>query len=319
MYIWAEPEWYLVLDKSTLLSTWWWNSSYFDSKSNITHIIWEITNTLEGLDFSIERAHTEVGHEQFEINWKYDIAERTADKIQIYKLVCLKIARLYWYNITFLPKPYPDRNGSGMHFHLSVNNEKENLFFDENNKKWRYFSQWALSFLQNILDNMNSMSAIANKAEASYARLVPGFEAPVVIAIASKNRSVACRIPAVEDPKKLKKWIRAEFRFPDPLANPYLLASAFIILGIQGFEKKVKFKKFTDKNLYNLSLSQILDAGFKILPRNLWEALSDFSKNTEFKKQLWEWLFESYRNIILDEIYESQPYANTRSTLKHFL
>lgn len=92
-----------------------------------------------------------------------------------------------------------------MHYHLSVSNTKTNLFFNEENKKDHYFSKEALSFLQSILSHARACSGVANKCEASYARLVPGFEAPVVIAIASKNRSAMCRIPAVEDPKKLKK------------------------------------------------------------------------------------------------------------------
>lgn len=319
LYLWAEPEAYFVSDTSKLLGTDGGNTSYFDTKSDIIHIVGEITNTLSEIWFEIERAHTEVGQKQFEINWKYDAAEKTADKIQLYKLICLKVARIYDIEVTFLPKPYPNRNGSGMHYHLSVSNEKENLFFDESNKKWRFFSKPALSFLQSILNNSRAIASIANKAEASYARLVPGFEAPVVLAIAPKNRSAACRVPAVEDPKKLKKWIRAEFRFPDPLANPYLLASAFLGCGLEGIQKNTKFQGFTTENLYALNLDQIYEAWYSILPRSLGESYNELWNSPVLKKYLWTSIYEELRKLMREEIWESQPYANYHSTMKHYL
>ncbi len=117
-----------------------------------------------------------------------------------------------------------------MHFNISVLSPEKNLFYDENNEEKHYFSEEALFFLQGILSHVRSLSSIANRAEASYARLVPGFEAPVVVAIGAKNRTVLCRVPSLSDPKKLAKMLRAEFRFPDPLANPYLLCAAMIAL-----------------------------------------------------------------------------------------
>jgi len=209
------------------------------------------------MGFAIERCHTEVGEDQFETNRRFDTAERTGDKIQMYKLLAHKVARQYGYDVTFLPKPYASRNGSGMHCHMSVQTEKANLFYDASKKEQKYFSDKGLQFLQGILNEARAIAAIANSAEVSYARLVPGFEAPCIIAMGEHNRSAACRIPAIADKASLPRSLRVEMRFPDPLANPYLLASAFIAAGLHGVATKVPFKGFTDKNLYHLSLDEI--------------------------------------------------------------
>lgn len=319
LYLGAEPEAYLIKDKSQLLTTTGGNTSYCDTKSDITHIVLHITNILQKIGFQIERSHTEVGQEQFEINWKFDTAEKNADQIQFYKLICLKVAKQFWYDVTFLPKPYPNRNGSGMHFNISVLSPEKNLFFNARQEKNHYFSDTALNFLEWILSEVRSLSAVANRAEASYARLVPGFEAPVVVAIGAKNRTVLCRVPSLNDPKKLEKMLRAEFRFPDPLANPYLLCSCFLALWLEGIHTKKKFSGFTEKNLYAMSLDEIYADGFKILPRTLWESYEIFSQNKIYEKYLWVSLCQSYKWLLMEEIWQAQAYANTYSTEKNYL
>lgn len=319
MFIWAEPEAYFIEDDKHLLNMEWWNKNYFNWKSDKVFLIAEITNTLQEIWFEIERAHTEVWSDQFEINWKFDDAIWTCDKIQLYKLISHKVARKFGYNVTFLPKPFPNRNWSWMHFHISVLNTKKNLFYSAKNDIYHNLSDDALNFIQAILNNIRSISCISNKSEASYARLVPWFEAPNVIALGAINRSTACRIPIITDKKWREIWIRAEFRFPDPLANPYLLSCAFIIMWLEGLEKKTKFKWFTEEDLFAFSYKELLKKWYKFMPRNLFEAYWELNKNNILKEKLWESMFNAYDEMILEEIDECQSYGNVYSLKKHYL
>jgi len=316
----AEPEAFFVEDRSLLgkEETNGFNSNYFNPKDPKSFLITEIISTLEDMDFDIERGHAEVGHEQFEINWKYDTAHRTADKIQLYKLITHKLARNYGFDVTFLPKPYPKRNGSGMHCHLSVGNDKENLFYDKSKKEQKYFSDKSLNFLAGILKYSRAISAVANPTEVSFARLVPGFEAPCIVAAGEHNRSVSCRIPAIANPDHLKFALRTEFRFPDPMANPYLLFVAFISAGLLGLKNEIKFKGFIDENVYALSLQQIRRKRLKMLPRNLWEAYSEFAMHPEYVTIFGEQIHASFSELLLDEIDSCQSFANTESIRRHY-
>ncbi|PID69949.1 hypothetical protein CSB37_04260 [bacterium DOLZORAL124_38_8] len=314
----AEPEAFFVEDRNKIGEIMGENSNYFNPRDPKIFIMIEICQVLSEMGFKIERSHPEVGNEQFEINWEFDTAERTADRIQIYKLVAHKVAQKHGIDVTFLPKPYPNQNGSGMHCHLSVQGNGKNLFFDKNNQEQHYFSDTALKFLAGILKYSPNIAAVSNPAEASYARLVPGYEAPCIIAIGSYNRSAAARIPAISDLNTLSKAIRAEFRYPDPLANSYLLMHAFITAGIIGIEKDTTFKGFTEENLFALSMAQIKKKRLKLLPRNLWEAYSYFVMNPEFTEKFGSHLHKSYANLILKEIDECQPFANKESMRRHF-
>lgn len=319
MMVGAEPEAFFVANgQSSVGNLEGGNSNYFNPRDPKTFMITELVQILGEMGFEIERAHTEVGDEQFEINWRFDTAHRTADRIQLYKLVSHKLAQKYGFDVTFLPKPYANRNGSGMHCHLSVANETKNLFYDEKAADQKYFSDKALQFLSGILKYARSIAAVANSTEASYARLVPGFEAPCIVAIGSHNRSAACRIPAIADQKILAKALRAEFRFPDPLANPYLLGVAFITAGLLGIEAEEKFKGFTDENLYALTMEQIRRKRLKLLPRNLWEAYSDFMMHPAFAEKFGKTIHNTFADLILKEIDECQCYANVESMRRHY-
>lgn len=318
LYMGSEPEAFFVETRDILGDSDDSNSNYFNPKDPKAFVITEIQNYLEEMGFDMERSHTEVGEDQFESNWRFDKAERTADKIQIYKLLAHKVAQLHGLDVTFLPKPFPNRNGSGMHCHISVQNEKDNLFYDAGNTDQKQFSKTSLTFLQGILNNVRAIAAVANSTEVSYSRLVPGYEAPCVIAIGEHNRSAACRIPAIADENIKSKAIRTEFRFPDPLANPYLLAASFIAAGLDGLEKNEEFKGFTDENLYALDLKQLRARNFSLLPRNLWEAYNEFIQNEALKKYLGEAIHETHADIILDEIDTCQPFANTESMKRHY-
>jgi glutamine synthetase len=321
LFMGAEPEAFFVAqtNKETLGNAGGGNGNYFNPKDPKSFIIAEISNTLDDMDYQIERAHTEVGDDQFEINWRFDTAERTADKIQIFKLVAHKIARNYELDVTFLPKPYPSRNGSGMHCHLSVQNEAGNLFYDANATDQKQFSTESLQFLTGILNNARSICAIANSAEVSYSRLVPGFEAPCIVALGEGNRSAACRIPAIPNADLKKYAIRTEMRFPDPLCNPYLLAASFIAAGLIGLEEEVDFIGFTEENLYEYGAKEVVAKGYTLLPRNLWEAYQAFSANIALKNKLGASITEAYEDLLLDEIDGCQPFANPESVRRHYL
>ena len=321
LFMGAEPEAFFVTqnDKDLVGNAAGGNGNYFNPKDPKSFIIVEISNTLDSMNYTIERAHTEVGDDQFEINWRFDTAERTADKIQMFKLVAHKIARNYDIEVTFLPKPYPSRNGSGMHCHLSVQNETKNLFYDAAATNTKQFSAASLQFLTGILNQAQSISAIANSAEVSYSRLVPGFEAPCIVAMGECNRSAACRIPAIPNPDHRKFALRAEMRFPDPLCNPYLLAASFIAAGLIGIEDEVDFKGFTEENLYEYGVKEVLEKGYALLPRNLWEAYQAFNTNKPLKQKLGASISAAYEDLLLDEIDSCQPFANPESVRRHYL
>ena len=321
LFMGAEPEAFFIAqaDKENVGAPGGGNGNYFNPKDPKSFIIAEISNTLDAMDYQIERAHTEVGDDQFEINWRFDTAERTADKIQIFKLVAHKIARNYDLDVTFLPKPYPSRNGSGMHCHLSVQNDTKNLFYDETATDQKQFSKASLQFLTGILTHARSICAIANSAEVSYARLVPGFEAPCIVAMGEGNRSAACRIPAIPNADLKKYAIRTEMRFPDPLCNPYLLAASFIAAGLTGLEDEIDFIGFTEENLYEYGAKEVVEKGYTLLPRNLWEAYQAFSADTTLKNKLGASITSAYEDLLLDEIDTCQAYANPESVRRHYL
>jgi len=294
------------------------NNNYFSARHPYNHVITEIVDVLTQMNFIIERSHTEVGMDQFEINWKYDRAEITADRIQIFKLISHKVAQKYGLDVTFLPKPFPDRNGSGMHCHISVQNDKTNLFYDSKSKDEFGFSDKAKQFMQGILDEVGGLSAIGNHTEVSFARLVPGFEAPVLGVIGPRNRSAAGRIPLIADAKTKEKGLRVEFRFPDPLANPYLMAFGFIVAGLSGIQGKKKFEGFMTENLYELSIEDIRRRGIRTLPHNLYEAMTKFEESEVLKQAMGKTTFYTFRDMLYDEITSCQPYANSASLKRHY-
>jgi glutamine synthetase len=206
-----------------------------------------------------------------------------------------------------------------MHCHISVANEKANLFYDAKNTKQKKFSETSLQFLTGILKNARALAAIGNSTEISYSRLVPGFEAPCIVAIGECNRSAACRIPAIANEKLEKVAKRVEMRFPDPLANPYLLAAGFIAAGLAGIERQEKFIGFTDDNLYEYSIADVVQKGYDLLPRNLWEAYKEFTASDVLKSKLGTSIHESHAELVLDEVDSCQPFANLESIRRHYL
>ncbi|MFT0211764.1 type I glutamate--ammonia ligase [Pseudomonas sp. F1_0610] len=202
-------------------------------------------NALEELGQQVEIHHHEVAAGQNEIGVKFNTLVAKADEVQALKYVVHNVAEAYGRTATFMPKPIYGDNGSGMHVHLSIAQNGKNTFSGEG---YAGLSDNALYFIGGIIKHGKALNALTNPSTNSYKRLVPGFEAPVMLAYSARNRSASIRIPYVTSPKAR----RIEARFPDPAANPYLAFSALLMAGLDGIQNRIHPGDAADKNLYDL-------------------------------------------------------------------
>jgi len=265
------------------------HASYFDLTSNDESASCrrDIVETLESIGFEVEAAHHEVGDGQQEIDFRFDDALTTADRVQMFKMIVREIAKKHGLFATFMAKPLQGQAGNGMHTNMSLFKGNKNAFYDKNNKY--HLSKTALYFLNGILEHARAITAVGNPTVNSYKRLIPGFEAPVYISWASKNRSPMVRVPSAGELNT-----RLEMRSADPTANPYLLLAACLSAGMAGIkEEKMPMDPVTC-NLFDLSEDQLNEMGIKPLPSTLHNALKAFKKDKLIQDALGEHLTQSF-------------------------
>jgi len=255
---------------------------------------------LKEMGIEIEHDHHEASPSQHEIDIKYGEAIDTADSVILAKYVIKRVARKLGIFVSFMPKPITTVNGSGMHTHLSLWRNGKNLFFEN---RGDFLSDIAKKYLTGLIKYGPEIQLIPNQWINSYKRLIPGYEAPVYMAWGRKNRSAYIRIPQYQEGKE--KSTRIELRSPDPACNIYLALAIIQAAGIQGIKENLKFLPPEEKDIFEMTKSEMKRKGIKTLSKNLKEALGLFKKSKLVKETLGEHIFEK---IIQNKEIEWQKY-----------
>ena len=228
------------------------------------------------MGLEVEVHHHEVGTAgQGEIGTRFDTLVAKADQLQIYKYCVHNVAHAHGLTATFMPKPLVGDNGSGMHVHQSIFKNADNMFAGD---AYSGLSENALYYIGGIFKHARALNAFTNASTNSYKRLVPGFEAPVMLAYSARNRSASCRIPYDSNPKSR----RVEVRFPDATANPYLAFTAMMMAGLDGIQNKLHPGEPMDKDLYDLPPEE--EKGIATVAHSLDVALEALDADREFLK-----------------------------------
>ncbi|WP_299440269.1 type I glutamate--ammonia ligase [uncultured Rhodospira sp.] len=257
----------------------------------------EMVTVMTEMGLAMEKHHHEVAPSQHELGLKFGTLIQAADAMQIYKYVVHQVAAAYGQTATFMPKPVMGDNGSGMHTHQSIWKDGKPLFAGSG---YADLSDTALYYIGGIIKHARAINAFTNPSTNSYKRLIPGFEAPVLLAYSARNRSASCRIPYVASPKGK----RVEVRFPDPSANPYLAFTAMMMAGLDGIENKIHPGDPMDKNLYDLPPEEL--AGVPTVCGSLREALESLDADRDFLKKgdvMTDDMIDGYLELKWEEVY----------------
>ena len=241
--------------------------------------------------------HHEVAPSQHELGFDFSTMIKTADNVQKYKYVIHNVAHGYGKTATFMPKPIKGDNGSGMHVHQSLWTGGKPLFAGNG---YADLSETCLYYIGGIIKHAKALNAFTNASTNSYKRLIPGFEAPVMLAYSARNRSASIRIPYVASPKGK----RIEVRFPDPTANPYYAFSAMLMAGLDGIENKIHPGDAMDKNLYDLPPEEMKD--IPTVCGSLREALAALDAGRSFLKKgdvFTDDQIDAYIALKMEEVY----------------
>ncbi|GAH25782.1 unnamed protein product [marine sediment metagenome] len=245
---------------------------------------------LEAMGIGVEYSHHEVAPSQHEIDLRYTDALTMADNTMTYRIIVKEVATRNNVYATFMPKPLFGENGSGMHTHQSLFKGDKNAFYDANDKY--HLSEIGKNYIAGTLKHCKEIVAITNQWVNSYKRLVPGFEAPVYISWARRNRSTLVRVPMYKPGKE--KSTRIEFRCPDPACNPYLAFSVMLAAGLEGIKNKYKLPDPIEENIFEMDIKRREVAGIENLPDNLYEAVKIMEGSKLVKETLGDHIFNKF-------------------------
>jgi len=245
---------------------------------------------LEDMDIKVEYSHHEVAPSQHEIDLRYSEALKMADSAMTYRLVVKEMAMKHGVYATFMPKPIFAQNGNGMHTHMSLSKDGRNAFFDPDDEY--HLSEVARAFIAGILKHTCEICSVVAQWVNSYKRLVPGYEAPVYVSWARRNRSALVRVPMYKPGKE--KSTRAEFRCPDPACNPYLAFAVMLAAGLKGIEKGYALPDPVEENIFEMSVKAREEAGIESLPGSLAEAVAITEKSELVREALGDHIFGKF-------------------------
>ncbi|MBE3123804.1 MAG: glutamine synthetase [Planctomycetes bacterium] len=268
------------------------NAGYFDLTAvDVAHDLRSRTvETLQAMGIPVEYSHHEVAPSQHEIDLRYSDALTMADRLMTYRLVVKEVALEAGVYATFMPKPLFGQNGSGMHVHQSLFSGSRNAFYDANDPM--YLSKVARGYVAGLLRHAREIIGVCAQWVNSYKRLVPGYEAPVYICWARRNRSTMIRVPMYKPGKETAT--RIEFRAPDPACNPYLAFAVMLHAGLDGVEKGYTLPDPVERDLYEMSQADRKKMGIASLPGSLDEAIGEMEKSDLVRRALGDHIFEKF-------------------------
>lgn len=292
MYVGPELEFfYFENDKGTVVID---EGGYFDLTplDLASDLRRDTVLTLEKLGIPVEYSHHEVAPSQHEIDLRYNEALAMADAVMTYRLVVKEVAMNNGVYATFMPKPLPGQNGSGMHTHQSLFEGSSNAFFDADDPQGYNLSKVAKHYIAGLLKYAPEFCAITNPLVNSYKRLVPGYEAPVYVSWARRNRSAMVRVPMYKPGKELAT--RIELRSPDPSCNPYLAFAVMLGAGLKGIEEELELMPEATNDIFEMSHAELEEAGIKTLPKDLGEAIELFEQSDLMREVLGDHIHTFY-------------------------